>query len=260
MRSPRPTGRITSPSRTGVPIRKMTAEMFGKVTGLGRGHGGHMHLFDPTRPLLLPRHRRRGAPPASAQAFASTAARQRPRGRGGHRRGRRQPGRVPRVAQPGGAVEAAGGFRGRGQRLGDLGGRAIRPRCGFNADRAAAYGMPGAAVADNDVDAIYTAAGAAVARARSGEGPTLIEGSRPTAAVRPLRGRPRDVPPQGGWRHSAHDPIPAREGWPAGSSTAAGRRLRTMTARVEKAIAFAKSSGARRRRSSTPSREGGREK
>ena len=25
----------------------MTAEMFGKATGLGRGKGGHMHLFDP---------------------------------------------------------------------------------------------------------------------------------------------------------------------------------------------------------------------
>ena len=26
----------------------MAAEIFGKVTGLGRGKGGHMHLFDPT--------------------------------------------------------------------------------------------------------------------------------------------------------------------------------------------------------------------
>ena len=31
----------------GVDLRKMTAEIFGRETGLGRGRGGHMHLFDP---------------------------------------------------------------------------------------------------------------------------------------------------------------------------------------------------------------------
>ena len=31
----------------GVPMPEMTAEIYGKVTGLGRGKGGHMHLFDP---------------------------------------------------------------------------------------------------------------------------------------------------------------------------------------------------------------------
>ncbi|MBD0778443.1 thiamine pyrophosphate-dependent dehydrogenase E1 component subunit alpha [Maribacter sp. ANRC-HE7] len=32
----------------GVDLKKMTAEIFGKKTGLGKGKGGHMHLFDPT--------------------------------------------------------------------------------------------------------------------------------------------------------------------------------------------------------------------
>ncbi|WP_273276677.1 thiamine pyrophosphate-dependent dehydrogenase E1 component subunit alpha [Maribacter polysiphoniae] len=31
----------------GVDLKKMTAEIFGKKTGLGKGKGGHMHLFDP---------------------------------------------------------------------------------------------------------------------------------------------------------------------------------------------------------------------
>lgn len=31
----------------GVPLDEMTAEIFGKKTGLGKGKGGHMHLFDP---------------------------------------------------------------------------------------------------------------------------------------------------------------------------------------------------------------------
>jgi pyruvate dehydrogenase E1 component alpha subunit len=43
------------------------------------------------------------------------------------------------------------------------------------ARRAAAYGMPGIAVDGQDVCAVYDAASAAVARARRGEGPTLIE-------------------------------------------------------------------------------------
>jgi pyruvate dehydrogenase E1 component alpha subunit len=43
------------------------------------------------------------------------------------------------------------------------------------ADRAAAYGIPGVVVDGNDVVAVYEAAGVAIARARSGEGPTIIE-------------------------------------------------------------------------------------
>lgn len=43
------------------------------------------------------------------------------------------------------------------------------------ADRAAAYGIPGMIVDGNDVEAVYTVTKEAVERARSGDGPTLIE-------------------------------------------------------------------------------------
>lgn len=43
------------------------------------------------------------------------------------------------------------------------------------ADRAAAYGIPGVVVDGNDVIAVYEAAAEAVARARRGDGPTIIE-------------------------------------------------------------------------------------
>lgn len=43
-------------------------------------------------------------------------------------------------------------------------------------DRGYAYGMPSVIVDGNDVMAVYAAAGEAVRRARSGGGPTLIEG------------------------------------------------------------------------------------
>jgi TPP-dependent pyruvate/acetoin dehydrogenase alpha subunit len=43
------------------------------------------------------------------------------------------------------------------------------------ASRAAAYGMPGVVVDGNDVLAVHAAAGEAIARARRGGGPTLLE-------------------------------------------------------------------------------------
>jgi pyruvate dehydrogenase E1 component alpha subunit len=42
-------------------------------------------------------------------------------------------------------------------------------------DRAAAYGMPGVTVDGNDVQEVFDAVSEAVARARSGKGPTLVE-------------------------------------------------------------------------------------
>jgi pyruvate dehydrogenase E1 component alpha subunit len=104
--------------------------------------------------------------------------------------------------------------------------------------------MPGQRIADNDVDAIYTAAGDAVARARAGEGPTLLE-------IHTLRlwghfeGDPQayrpelaDVP--------GRDPIPAYEQrlTEAGvlNPGMAAEIKDEASARVEKAIAFAKSS------------------
>jgi len=48
-------------------------------------------------------------------------------------------------------------------------------KCRSVADRAAGYGMPGAEVDGNDVLAVHAAVQAAVARARAGNGPSLIE-------------------------------------------------------------------------------------
>jgi acetoin:2,6-dichlorophenolindophenol oxidoreductase subunit alpha len=53
------------------------------------------------------------------------------------------------------------------------------------AGRAEAYGVPGVCVDGNDVEAVYAAAAAAVARARNGEGPSVIECQT--------------------WRHGPHD-------------------------------------------------------
>ena len=47
--------------------------------------------------------------------------------------------------------------------------------CRDIADRAAGYGMPGVTIDGMDIFAVYEAAGEAIARARRGEGPSLIE-------------------------------------------------------------------------------------
>jgi len=44
-----------------------------------------------------------------------------------------------------------------------------------NSVRAAAYGIPGVHIGDNDTLAIFAAAGEAIDRARAGNGPTLME-------------------------------------------------------------------------------------
>ena len=48
----------------------MAAEIFGRETGLGRGRGGHMHLFDPATHFSCSGIIAEGYPPALGQAFA----------------------------------------------------------------------------------------------------------------------------------------------------------------------------------------------
>jgi pyruvate dehydrogenase E1 component alpha subunit len=228
----------------GVDLDKMTAEIFGRETGLGHGRGGHMHLFDPAVHFSCSGIIAEGYPPALGQAFAF-------RNQGTDR---------VAVAVTGEGAANQGGFH-ESLNLAALWKlpvvfvvedndwaisvpRDVSTAIPSNADRAAAYGMPGQRIADNDVDAIYTAAGDAVARARAGEGPTLLE-------IHTLRlwghfeGDPQayrpelaDVP--------GKDPIPAYEQrlTEAGVLDAAAVQAikDEASARVEKAIAFAKSS------------------
>jgi TPP-dependent pyruvate/acetoin dehydrogenase alpha subunit len=78
------------------------------------------------------------------------------------------------------------------------------------ANRAAAYGIPGVTVDGNDVEEVYEAVAEAVARARRGEGPTLIE-------CKTLRGAPTFEGEEDPWAYRTReemeeikktDPIP----------------------------------------------------
>lgn len=193
----------------GVPLDRMTAEIFGKVTGLGRGKGGHMHLFDPERRFSCSGIVGASLPPACGAALAakltgSSAVAVAFFGEGAANQGTFHESlnlaalwRLPVVfvcEDNSWAISVA-----KEQAT------AVRS----NAGRAAAYGMEGIAVGENDAVAVYEAAGGAVKKARDGGGPTLIEVRtdryfghfqgdaevyRPKAEVAELR---------------KHDPIPA---------------------------------------------------
>ena len=111
------------------------------------------------------------------------------------------------------------------------------------AERAAAYGMPGVVVDGMDVEAVYRAAASAVARARRGDGPTLIE-----AKTYRFRGHSRGDP--GGYRGkdehaawTARDPVERLRGRLTHDFGVPVARLTDIEAgaqsRVEAAVAFA---------------------
>ncbi len=159
----------------GVPLKEMTAEMFGKATGLGRGKGGHMHLFDPEHKFSCSGIVGASMPPACGAALAAK------------RRGKDW----VAVAFFGEGATNQGAFH-ESLNLAALWKLPVIFVCEdnkyaisvektastsveWNTDRAAGYGMPGVRVPENDAIAVYRAAGPAVERARRGEGPTLIE-------------------------------------------------------------------------------------
>lgn len=159
----------------GVPMDRMTAEIFGKVTGLGRGKGGHMHLFDPERRFSCSGIVGASLPPACGAALAA----------------KKQGSDAVALAFFGEGAANQGAFH-ESLNLAALWKLPVVFVCEDNhwaisvpkaratsipsvADRAVAYGMPGAHVPHNDALAVFDAAAPAIARARRGEGPTLIE-------------------------------------------------------------------------------------
>lgn len=178
----RPEDTVTGPHRAhhiaiakGVDLKRMTAEIFGKRTGLGKGKGGHMHLFDTKVKFACSGIIAAGAPPAVGAALAAK-----------------------KMGKDWVAVNFAGdGAANQGAWHESLNLAAVwklpvifvvednswaisvpkskSTAVERNSERAVAYGIPGVYIADNDPVAVYEAAGEAVSRARRGEGPSIIE-------------------------------------------------------------------------------------
>jgi TPP-dependent pyruvate/acetoin dehydrogenase alpha subunit len=161
----------------GVPPREVMAELFGRATGCSRGRGGSMHLFSPEVGLM-------GTTGiVGPNILQATGA--------GYSFKLLKDQRVSVGFFGDGAVNN-GAFH-EGLNLSAIWDLPVIYVCENNlyatevpfesatrntnvAERAQSYGMPGIAVDGNDVLAVYAAAEEAVARARAGKGPTLIEG------------------------------------------------------------------------------------
>jgi 2-oxoisovalerate dehydrogenase E1 component len=111
--------------------------------------------------------------------------------------------------------------------------------------RAAAFGIPGITIDGNDVLEVYQAVHEAVARARAGEGPTLIEALTWRWGQHSMRANlidPRSMEDKERWM--ARDPLKHTEAGLAGAGAAARKRVEQVQARVDaqldEAIAFAK--------------------
>ncbi|TEN15678.1 thiamine pyrophosphate-dependent dehydrogenase E1 component subunit alpha [Pseudomonas aeruginosa] len=160
----------------GVDVHGMMAEIYGKKTGVCQGKGGSMHIADLEKGMLGANGIvGAGAPLAAGAALAaklkgSDAVAVAFFGDGGSNEGAvfeamnlAAVWNLPClfVAENNGYAEAAAAN--------------WSVACDHIADRAAGFGMPGVTVDGFDFFAVHEAAGAAIERARAGEGPSLIE-------------------------------------------------------------------------------------
>ena len=226
---------------------RMMAEIFGKATGYCKGKGGSMHIADPTIGMLGAN----GIVGAGIPIATGAAA----------------------AAQIRGTDQVAIGF------FGDGACNTSRFHEGINmgaawklpvvyiiennlwmvstrtttvmgitelSQRAVAYGIPGVAVDGNDVVAVYEAVGEAVARARRGEGPTLID-AKTYRWHGHMEGDPQSYKPKDeveAWMKK--DPLPRFERYLAEhgvfSAKDAEAVKQDMLAEIERAVRFAKDS------------------
>lgn len=159
----------------GIDLKKMTAEIYGKESGLAGGRGGHMHLLDPEVNFSCSGIIAQGTSPAVGAALAaklngSDAIAVSYLGEGAANQGSFHEAmnlaalwKLPVVFI---IEDNAWGIsvpKSRSTAVAD------------NSVRAVGYGIPGFHVVDNDTLELFKVAGEAVARARRGEGPSLIE-------------------------------------------------------------------------------------
>jgi len=173
---------VTAPHRPhhvaiakGVDLKRMTAEIFGRESGLGKGKGGHMHLFDPDVNFACSGIIAEGCPPATGAGLAAK---------------KRNTDSVAVAFLGEGAID-------QGAFLESLNFAAVHelpvvfviedndwaismPKGRVTdvengSQRAGGFDMPGVRVDADDAVDVYEAAREAVGRARDRNGPTLLE-------------------------------------------------------------------------------------
>lgn len=195
-----------------VDLAAMTAEIFGKATGLGRGKGGHMHLFDPAVKFSCSGIVGAGAPQACGAALAAKKLGSDAVAIAFFGEGAANQGAFHEALNLAALWKLPVVFVVEDNKYGISVEKSASTAIASNADRAVAYGMPGVLVEKNDALAVFEVAGEAVARARRGDGPTLIE-VKTDRYFGHFQGDPETYRPKGEAKDlRQHDPIPALAG------------------------------------------------
>lgn len=159
----------------GVDLKKMMAEIFGKKTGLCQGKGGHMHLFDPSLHFGCGGIIGGGIPHAVGAALAIKKQKQDRVAVAFFGDGAANIGAFHESVNLAAVWKAPVVFVVEDNLYAISVPKSASTSVRSNAERGAAYGIPAVQVDGQDVTAVYEAAGEAIARARRGEGPSLIE-------------------------------------------------------------------------------------
>jgi len=159
----------------GVNLEAMASEIFGRANGLSGGRGGHMHLFDKDVNFCCSGIIAQGMGPAVGAAMAAKL-----RGKDDVAvafigEGAANQGAFHETLNLASVWNAPVVFVVEDNAYGISVSKRSATAIERNADRACAYGMPGIFVPGNDPDRVFEAARDAIARARSGQGPSLIE-------------------------------------------------------------------------------------
>jgi acetoin:2,6-dichlorophenolindophenol oxidoreductase subunit alpha len=218
----------------GIPLKPLWAELAGKSTGTCKGKGGPMHITHPESGIMVTTGIVGSSMPiANGLALASQV------------RGEKK----VSVAYFGDGASNIGAFH-ESLNLASVWKLPVVFVCQNNqyaehtkfavgtavanvADRAASYSMPGVKVDGNEPLAVYTAAHEAIARARRGDGPTLIE-----AVTFRFHGHNvgdddsyMDPGEKDAWM--AKDPVPRYRSWLVAQGHATEGQLADMEANIE---------------------------
>ncbi len=154
----------------GVPLDRMTAEIFGKQTGLGRGKGGHMHLFDPGRGFSCSGIVGASMPPACGAALAAKMLGSQDVAVAFFGEGAANQGTFHESLNLAALWHLPAIFVCEDNSWAISVAKDQATAIHSNAKRASAYGIEGITVDRNDALAVYDAARQAVTRARQGPG------------------------------------------------------------------------------------------
>jgi acetoin:2,6-dichlorophenolindophenol oxidoreductase subunit alpha len=228
----------------GIPLKPLFAEYYAKASGACKGKGGPMHITHPeTGVMVTTGIVGSGLPIANGLAWASQL---------------KNDGRITLVTFGDGASNI-GAFHEALNMAGlwklpviflcqnNLYGESSKYEKCTSVDhigeRAASYKMPGVTVDGNDAEAMWRASGEAVARARAGEGPTLIE-AKTFRFMGHYFGDPGAYIPKEEYEaHLAKDPMPKTRAAVLASGIATEADLEKydaeVNAQIEEALQFA---------------------